>query len=763
METSTAPELGSADGGCPVSSLPGRTSSQSSAAEKKPAAEFDNFYTPSNQDFYSTSPYARLDPKENEIRLLRFARQGSRSAHNAHHAPIHPSPAWPAAGDSLSSSGSSSLDPSASLIACKVIDKRALLQVHGGYVALSYCAGSSQSTKRILVNGQFFNVFANLAHAIECALQCWASRNADNEQDLVLWADQICINQADQSERASQVSMMREIYRNSADVYVCLSTPDPQPSLFCDVIPRGSRRERGVRPSWMLWAAELTRPPGGREPTSSFTCIDYLGADRLWKTLLHRLDSEESVDTWVASLQRFLLAPWWKRAWVYQEFVVAPQVRFLYHSGSISWDELSPLHDFVCHGIQARLDSWLQDQVEKRKRKAQRPHGNGGKKTSIHARQLQQRRDERQQLLQERDRQQRAARLARPSRLGLAWDKVKSFVGPRTIERLTEKIDSLTAEIQRLESGPQELLLPRAQQPKPTESAEKTREQTIQHLRRRLQSLEEARCTALSVAKGRHARSPNLADLLRHARNCLSSDPRDRVYAFLGLAEGPYDIAPCYDAAHTVERVLVDTALAIIKHDRSLGVLTHVGSGGAALGLGVPTWVPDWTAPKDGAGFALREHVRQRRERERAAGPFRASGDAPAVCSPVRPDGAAGHKVHLRVKGALVGKLGDAAGGTPTEDNGASPLHTLRLRDDGLRAVVPRTAGYNDEVWVLQGASYPVVLRPQWQNEGCFGFLGEAAVLERLGPAHRYADVMFGRVMEDVRQGVKTLRDIHLV
>jgi hypothetical protein len=37
-----------------------------------------------------------------------------------------------------------------------------------------------------------------------------------------------------------------------------------------------------------------------------------------------------------------------------------------------------------------------------------------------------------------------------------------------------------------------------------------------------------------------------LRPLLTHARNCKSSDPRDRIYAFLGLANPEYNIIPSY-------------------------------------------------------------------------------------------------------------------------------------------------------------------------------------------------------------------------
>ncbi|PMD26939.1 hypothetical protein NA56DRAFT_549644, partial [Hyaloscypha hepaticicola] len=86
------------------------------------------------------------------------------------------------------------------------------------YHALSYCAGSSKNVSKVPIDGIMFNAFANLEHAIHCALKSWNSRFPDKE--LLLWADQICINQKDVAERSSQVRMMRDIYLRSQDAII---------------------------------------------------------------------------------------------------------------------------------------------------------------------------------------------------------------------------------------------------------------------------------------------------------------------------------------------------------------------------------------------------------------------------------------------------------------------------------------------------------------------------------------------------------------
>jgi hypothetical protein len=75
------------------------------------------------------------------------------------------------------------------IIACELLDKVPLSRVNGRYHALSYCAGSPENVSKVLINGIIFNAFANLEHAISCALNFWNSTSSDKE--LLLWADQI--------------------------------------------------------------------------------------------------------------------------------------------------------------------------------------------------------------------------------------------------------------------------------------------------------------------------------------------------------------------------------------------------------------------------------------------------------------------------------------------------------------------------------------------------------------------------------------------
>ncbi|RSL46216.1 hypothetical protein CEP54_013958 [Fusarium duplospermum] len=151
----------------------------------------DIFCTPENSNFLSKTPYKTLDPTRREIRLLKV----------------------------LPDSGSG-------LVECELLPSAPIAELRSKYSALSYCAGNPRNTEIILVNGVKCNVFANLCHALTCARHFWTTKPRDG--DFLLWADQICINQADLSERSHQVGFMRDIYQNAQQTLICLSTTNTQ-------------------------------------------------------------------------------------------------------------------------------------------------------------------------------------------------------------------------------------------------------------------------------------------------------------------------------------------------------------------------------------------------------------------------------------------------------------------------------------------------------------------------------------------------------
>jgi hypothetical protein len=112
------------------------------------------------------------------------------------------------------------LHPATELHAPIVSDLRlALLDEHPEYEAISYAWGNPNDTLPIRVNGEPLPITKSLHGAL--------LRLREHER-LKLWADAICMHQANIKERNHQVRIMRDIYQNAQRVNVWLGEADPE-------------------------------------------------------------------------------------------------------------------------------------------------------------------------------------------------------------------------------------------------------------------------------------------------------------------------------------------------------------------------------------------------------------------------------------------------------------------------------------------------------------------------------------------------------
>ncbi|SCV34347.1 uncharacterized protein FFB14_04828 [Fusarium fujikuroi] len=306
----------------------------------RPGTKEDNFYTPRNEAFYSKYKYCLLDRKRPTIRLLKvYPKRKTLAQH------MDDRPDWKTSGCDPAPVGFSSLNPSSvqnasseeELLACDVLDGVSLSASTGQYLALSYAAGDPHNTARILVGGHIFNAFAQLIHALKCAVDYWDEKNGCRYGYFLFWVDQICINQSDEVERGHQVMMMRDIYSRGATTLVCLSTADEKksvgPFLSSNTQSQGFGKQAG------LWGPTKTENPNpglgwltNMPPQGSTGLVDVF-----WKKCYNGGPSPETLASFVA----FLRSPWWTRSWVYQEFVCSPKVHFVFGDYGASWERIS--------------------------------------------------------------------------------------------------------------------------------------------------------------------------------------------------------------------------------------------------------------------------------------------------------------------------------------------------------------------------------------------------------------------------------------
>jgi len=138
-----------------------------------------------------------------------------------------------------------------------------------------------------------------------------------------VWIDSICINQADTDEKSTQIRMMRDIYREAAQVTAWLG-PDP------DAV--------GIR-DFVLELCHFWHGLGMRGD--------------LGMAIMARYGAEAQVSRFVA-LKRLLRNPWFRRVWVVQEVVVARRLNILFGGTTIPWVALTYL------GTMAKSSDFMQ-------------------------------------------------------------------------------------------------------------------------------------------------------------------------------------------------------------------------------------------------------------------------------------------------------------------------------------------------------------------------------------------------------------------
>ncbi len=84
-----------------------------------------------------------------------------------------------------------------------------------------------------------------------------------------------------------------------------------------------------------------------------------------------------------------------------------------------------------------------------------------------------------------------------------------------------------------------------------------------------------------------------------HAREVQSSDPRDRIYAFMGLMTPSYNIVPSYEASNSISDTLCHKAKRIILHDACLDIIRDASPEYILDGAMLPSWVPQWCSSSD--------------------------------------------------------------------------------------------------------------------------------------------------------------------
>jgi hypothetical protein len=145
---------------------------------------------------------------------------------------------------------------------------------------------------------------------------------------VLLWADQVCINQNDVQERNAQVHMMRDIYEKAERTAVWLGDEDADSEILKYMYEK---------------LKEVASQPKPTSPIASDSQQDSDPLRVLDQDLVKELIQGEGCLPRREALIRFLGRNWFRRAWCYQEAVVADKVEMIWGSLHLPFDFVAGL------------------------------------------------------------------------------------------------------------------------------------------------------------------------------------------------------------------------------------------------------------------------------------------------------------------------------------------------------------------------------------------------------------------------------------
>jgi hypothetical protein len=172
------------------------------------------------------------------------------------------------------------------------------------FTTLSYVWGTGKYGQTITINAFQVPVLQSVYPILEAICD-----RDDFRHDLWVWIDSVCINQKDITERNDQVQLMGRIYRECKRTVVWLGNGTRDTDQAMEFLHTLSNHENRLR--------KLAVPSDFRDLPPE------LRDSRKWKLL-----------------EGLLQAPWWRRVWTIQEFILAPLLVLFCGSRSISRRDL---------------------------------------------------------------------------------------------------------------------------------------------------------------------------------------------------------------------------------------------------------------------------------------------------------------------------------------------------------------------------------------------------------------------------------------
>lgn len=210
--------------------------------------------------------------------------------------------------------------PPGSVVRC-TLEKTGLINPTK-YAALSYCWGDSKAVTNIIVNDVEYPVTVNLADALHELRSLNVTR---------VWADALCINQADEEEKGHQIEYMKHIYSRSEEAYAWTGKNESGVSgeaiYFLQVL--------------LLERTRLEDVPHSHSPLPLGHKSLSAASSAIRRHVLPKGCPRCLLESDFRALMTFFDLEYWKRRWIIQEIAAATRVQVMCGNQRIDLHEMN--------------------------------------------------------------------------------------------------------------------------------------------------------------------------------------------------------------------------------------------------------------------------------------------------------------------------------------------------------------------------------------------------------------------------------------
>jgi hypothetical protein len=220
------------------------------------------------------------------------------------------------------------------------------------YTTLSYVWGDPNARESVEIDGWILKITSSLASALQDTYGQFKSYPVDASTEHWLWADGICINQADDHEKNHQVPLMREIYSKCTTMFSWLGGGNdgniPEKNIsYGDIVDAINLVFTGIStsPGYDLFMSgfDHNKILSNRALNEYNSKLEYQTGhkftDLAWlqKRCNATPDFQPNCDSTFLNIFALFEQPYWKRLWILQELILAQDSILLCGRKTVSW------------------------------------------------------------------------------------------------------------------------------------------------------------------------------------------------------------------------------------------------------------------------------------------------------------------------------------------------------------------------------------------------------------------------------------------